>query len=88
MIYKLDYSKKAQKQLRKLDPHTRKLIGQWLGDNIANTINPWQHGKALKANLAGYWRYRVENYRIICDIQDDKLVALAVEIAHRRDVYK
>ena len=88
MIYKLDYSKKAQKQLRKLDPHTRKLIGQWLGDNIANTINPRQHGKALKANLSGYWRYRVSDYRIVCDIQDDKLVVLAVEIAHRREVYK
>ena len=88
MIYKLDYSKKAQKQLRKLDPHTRKIVGQWLGENIANTTNPRQHGKALKANLAGYWRYRVENYRIVCDIQDDKLVVLAVEIAHRREVYK
>lgn len=87
-MYRLDIDKKALKKLKKLDTPTRKQILSWLAKNIENTTNPRQHGKALKANLAGYWRYRVENYRIICDIQDDKLVVLAVEIAHRRDVYK
>lgn len=87
-MYRLDIDKKALKKLKKLDTPTRKKILSWLAKNIENTTNPRQHGKALKTNLAGYWRYRVKNYRIICDIQDDKLVVLAVEIAHRREVYK
>ena len=87
-MYRLDIDKKALKQLKKLDTSTRQQILSWLAKNIENTTDPRQHGKALKGNLSGYWRYRVSDYRIICDIQDDKLVVLAVDIAHRREVYK
>ena len=87
-MYRLDIDKKALKQLKKLDTSTRQQILSWLAKNIENTTDLRQHGKALKANLSGYWRYRVGDYRIVCDIQDDKLVVLAVDIAHRREIYK
>lgn len=45
-------------------------------------------GKALSGNKAGFWRYRVGDYRIICDIEDEELVILVVEVNHRSKVYK
>ena len=87
-MYRLVYESKVQKQLKKLDGATRRKIISWMTKNVDNTSNPRQHGKALKANLSGYWRYRVGDYRIVCDIQDDKLVVLAVDIAHCREIYK
>ena len=87
-MYRLVYESKAQKQLKKLDGATRRKIISWMTKNVDNSSNPYQHAKLLKGNLSGYCRHRVGDYRIICDIQDDKLVVLAVDIAHRREVYK
>lgn len=88
MTYKLEYEQKARKQLKKLDVNTRNNILNWLDKNIANTSNPRQHGKALTGTFAGLWRYRVGNYRIICSIQDDQLIVLALQIDHRSSIYK
>lgn len=55
--------------------------------NINGTINPRQHGKGLTGNLKGFWRYRVGNYQIVCEIKDEELIVLAVVIAYRKDVY-
>lgn len=87
-MYRVHYHKKAQKQLQKLDKPTSKKIISWLTKNIDGTTQPRQHGKRLTGNLSQYWRYRVGDYRIICDIQDDKLIVLAVDIAHRKDIYE
>jgi mRNA interferase RelE/StbE len=45
-------------------------------------------GKPLTGSLKGYWRYRVGDYRIICELRDEELLILVIEIAHRREVYK
>lgn len=50
--------------------------------------NPRSTGHGLAGPLSGLWRYRVGDYRIICDIQDHKLVVLVVEIGHRSDIYR
>ena len=50
-------------------------------------LNPIMFGKPLSANLKGFWRYRVEDYRIICDVRDKELVVLVVKIGHRSKVY-
>ena len=86
-MYRVFYTKRAEKDLKKLDLYTHKLITSWLQKNIEGCDNPRIHGKALKANLKGFWRYRIGDYRIICDIQDDKLIVAAITIGHRRDVY-
>ena len=57
-------------------------------DEIAKLEDPRSRGKALTGNLAGVWRYRVGDYRILCDINDGRLVILVVDVAHRREVYK
>lgn len=88
LTYRVIISSKAQKQAKKLNKKIAHRIINWLIDNIDNTTNPRQHGKALTGHLKGFWRYRVGDYRIICDIKDDELIILAITIAHRREVYK
>ena len=87
MSYKLVLSNRARKQLKKMD----RLVSVMLLDELLNKYdgleNPRQHGKALKGELKKYWRYRIGNYRIICDIQDDKMIVLALEIGHRQEIY-
>ncbi|WP_331462938.1 type II toxin-antitoxin system RelE/ParE family toxin [Alterileibacterium massiliense] len=86
-MYTLKYSERAIKQLKKLDKGTQKLILTWLGKNLENCDNPRIKGKGLTANRSGEWRYRVGNYRIICDIRDEELIILALSIGHRRNIY-
>ena len=55
---------------------------------ISQLEDPRSEGKALPGNLAGIWRYRVGDYRILCDIDNGRLVVLVVDVAHRREVYR
>lgn len=87
-MYSLKFTDNAKKQLKKMDKYIAKLIVNWMMKNIHGSDNPRVHGKALKANLSDYWRYRVGNYRVITEIQDDALVVVAVEIGHRKEIYK
>jgi mRNA interferase RelE/StbE len=84
---KIEYSAQSVKQLRKLNPTTRKTIIEYM-DNVGTLENPRIYGKALKGNLSGYWRYRVSDYRVLCKIEDEKLVITVVKLGHRRSVYK
>ncbi len=88
MTYDLLYSKQAIKDLKKLDPYTKRLVKAWIEKNLLNCTNPRAHGKALTANRTGQWRYRIGDYRLICHIDDDKLIILALNVGHRRIVYK
>ena len=87
MTWNVRISDKAKKQLKKLDPGHRRIILTWLAKNIEGFENPRFHGKALSANHAGKWRYRVGEYRIIVEIKDAELIVLALKIGHRKDVY-
>lgn len=86
-MYTLKYSERAMKQLSELDKGTQKLILNWVAKNLENSDNPRIKGKGLTANRSGEWRYRVGNYRIICDIRDKELIILALSIARRRNIY-
>jgi len=85
--YKVVFSDNALKQLKKLDKHISALIIGWIDKNLEGTNNPMQHGKALFANRNGQWRYRIGDYRAICEIQDNKITILVLEIGHRRSIY-
>ena len=87
-MWRLEFSKRADKQLSKMDPGVRRVIVSWLLKNIDGCDDPRAHGKGLTSNRSGEWRYRIGDYRVLCDIQDDELVVLAIEIGHRREVYK
>lgn len=88
MIYELKYEAKAVRQIKKLDPATRKLIRSWIEKNLLNTTDPRQHGKALTGTLGQYWRYRVGDYRILAEINDTEVVIIIIEIGHRREIYR
>ena len=87
MKYKLVYSEKAQKQLNRLDYSIKSKILKYIDQNLFNTDNPKKFAKALTYNLKGFWRYRVENYRIIAKIEEDKLVILIVQVDKRDKIY-
>ena len=73
---------------KKLDKHTASLIIGWIEKNLEGCENPRQHGKGLTANRSGQWRYRVGNYRLIAEIENDKIIILILSIGHRRDIYE
>ena len=77
----------AGKQLRKLDRSVQKRILDWLADRIEGCKNPRHFGEPLRGTLTGLWRYRVGEYRIICEIQDAKLVVVALAVGYRRRIY-
>ena len=85
--YALVYSKEALKDLKKLDNSVARVIYAWLKKNIDGCSDPRIHGKGLTANRSGQWRYRVGNYRIVCKIEDDKVIVLVLTIGHRSTVY-
>ena len=87
MTYSLNTTDKFDKQLRKLDKQTQRLILKWINKNLVDTKDPRQHGKQLVANHKDKWRYRIGDYRMLANIQDDKLIIIALEVGHRKDIY-
>ena len=86
--YEVIFTKQALKSLKKLDKKTAALIIGWVEKNLANCENPRIFGKGLTANRSGQWRYRIGNYRIIAEIEDEKVMIMLINIGHRRDIYK
>ena len=86
--YQVKYTERVIKELKKLDKYTRLMIYAWIDKNLVNCQNPRQHGKGLTANRSGQWRYRIGDYRLICHINDNELIILALSVGHRRDVYE
>lgn len=87
MKYTVEYTEKAVKSLRKLDPSVRSFIKAWIDKNLIGCENPRIHGKELTANRSGQWRYRIGDYRLLADIQDNKLTIIVIEIGHRSKKY-
>lgn len=88
MKYIVETTERFDKEFMKLDKYTQRMLKAWIGKNLAESENPRQHGKGLTANRSGQWRYRIGDYRLICQINDNKLVILALSVGHRREVYK
>ena len=87
MKYRVEVTPRVEKEFRKLDRYTQRMIKGWIDKNLMDCTNPRQHGKGLTANRSGQWRYRIGDYRMICEIKDDKLVILALTVGHRREIY-
>ncbi len=88
MKYTVAFSKRARKELENLDKYTQKMIVNWIEKNLDGCEDPHAHGKALTGDLKGIWRYRIGDYRLLCDINESELVILALSIGHRREVYR
>ena len=88
MKYSAETTRRFDREFKKLDKTVQKFISVWMKNNLVDCDDPRHQGKAPKEKLKGFWRYRVGNYRIICDIQDKKLVILALSVGHRKEIYK
>lgn len=86
MAFRVEYTETARRQLRKLDRQVARRIVDNL-DEVASLNNPRDRGKRLTGDRDGVWRYRVGNYRVLCQLLDAELVILALEVGHRSNIY-
>lgn len=87
MAWTVEVSARAVRSLRKMDRQTARRIRDELAE-IAELDDPRVRGKGLTGNLAGLWRYRVGDYRVVCDIEDGVMLILVVAVDHRSEVYR
>lgn len=89
MAWTIEYEAGAKKDLCRLDKQTARRLTSFMRERIAILDDPRAVGSALAGSELGHlWRYRVGDYRIICDMQDAKLVVLVIHVGHRREVYR
>ena len=88
MSYSVETTPQFDKEFKKLDRYTQKMIKSWIVKNLVGCDDPRAHGKGLTANRTGQWRYRIGDYRLICLIKDNELIILAMTVGHRREIYE
>lgn len=88
MVWTIKYTEIAAKQMKKLDKKVSNQIDKYLTERVAKQKDPTVFGKALLHDKSGLWRYRVEDYRIICQLEDRELLVLVLQVGHRKRVYK
>jgi len=88
LAWTIEITRTAEKQIKKLDRVAQALIVRFLRERLKPADDPRQWGKPLHGEKRGLWRYRVGDYRLICDIQDERITVLVLEVGHRKDVYR
>jgi mRNA interferase RelE/StbE len=81
------FTKGATKQFDRLNPAIRRQINRYIFERLATDKDPKRFGKPLTGEMRGLWRYRIGDYRLICEIKNATLVILVAHVAHRREVY-
>jgi mRNA interferase RelE/StbE len=84
----IEFDPRAQRELDALDKSIARRISKFLYERVANLEHPRQIGERLHGTLSEYWKYRVGDYRIICSLEDDRLVGLVLRVGHRREIYQ
>ncbi len=87
MAWTIKPARRFERELAKLDKSVQRKILAYLETRVTPSEDPRTFGKALGYDLAGFWRYRIGDYRILCKIEDEHLVIVAVSVGHRSDVY-
>lgn len=89
MVWRVEFSPAADRELDKLDPQHAKRVLKFLFERVAALDDPRSIGEMLKgSSLGAFWKYRVGDYRIVCAIEDDALRVLVVRVGNRREVYR
>ncbi len=89
MAWQIEFDPDALKELKKLDRPVQVRLVAFLRDRLAPLDDPRSLGEALSgARLGSYWKYRVGDWRIVCDIQDQRIVVRVLRIGNRREVYR
>lgn len=87
MVWRIEVTDTAKKQLAKLDHQVQSEIVRYLRERISTDEDPRRYGAPLRKELADRWKYRVGSYRLICEIQDEKILVLVLMVGHRSKVY-
>jgi mRNA interferase RelE/StbE len=87
LAWSIEYDPRALKDLKELDRAAQREILDYIDGLIADAADPRDFGKPLRKSKFGLWRYRVRDYRILCEIQETRLVVLVVAVGHRSSVY-
>ncbi len=87
MVWKIIFEESAKNELLALDRKAQVEIVHYLRSRIATEQDPRRFGDALRKELAGLWKYRIGNYRVICEIKDEEVTVLVIRIGHRSKVY-
>lgn len=88
MAWTVEFTPGAERDLQQLDKQIQKRITRFLDERVASVEDPRAVGEALRGDLAGLWRYRVGDYRILCRIEDDRIVVTVIAIGHRSSIYR
>ena len=88
MSWRIETTSRFEKEFKKLDRYTQRMIKAWIEKNLEGCADPRVRGKGLTANRSGQWRYRIGDYRLIRELQDGALVILALSVGHRSEIYK
>ena len=88
MAWTIEWDRRAAKDFWKLGEDAQRRILTYLRKHVETDANPRRVGKALLGRKAGLWRYRVGDYRIVCRIEDDRVVVLVLAVGHRSKVYE
>ena len=87
MAWEIEFVREAKKELSRLDRTAQLEILKFLKERIATDENPKRFGAPLRKDLLGLWKYRIGNYRIITDIQENRITVVVVRVGHRSRVY-
>jgi mRNA interferase RelE/StbE len=89
LAWSIEFDPDALKDLKKLDKPVQQCIRDFLALRLSPCADPRSLGEALAGKrLGSYWKYRVGDWRIICDIQDEKIVVRVLRVGNRREVYR
>lgn len=86
--WRIEYNDQAERAILALEKPARSRILKFMRERVASLEDPASKAKALKGHLRGLYRFRVGDYRVICDIQRDRVVVLVLDAGHRKDVYE
>ena len=89
MAWKIEFHPKTEKDLKALGKGNAKRVINFLSERVAPLKDPRSIGEALHGpELGKFWKYRVGPYRIVCDIQDERIIILVVRVGHRKKIYR
>lgn len=88
MAWTVDYAVGVREQIDRLDPPPRRRILRYLNERVAPADDPRQRGHRLTGDFSGLWRYRVGKWRIVCEIRDDALIVMVVDVGNRDRIYR
>lgn len=88
MAWTIEFRPNAQRELRRLDQTIQRRLIQYLEQRVIADGDPRRLGKPLRGDKGELWSYRVGSYRIICIVEERRLVVVVVSVGHRREVYR